>query len=393
MFGRDSGTWRECGCIFTAEEILQQPATWRKTAAQMEALHTKLSAFIGDITTQDRYEILLTGAGTSEFVGNAACATLNERYGFNVRAVGTTDICAAPHKYLSPDRPTLMVSYARSGNSPESLGAVQAADTVCRHIRHVWITCSQEGALAKAAGTRDDCFCILLSSETNDRGFAMTSSFSNMYLATLLAFLPHTEAIYTQVSAAAEACEACFKNWGIFEKIVSEFDYDRIVFLGSAELKGIAQESALKTLELTAGRVAALFDTPLGFRHGPKSVVNDRTLTVIYLSDDPHTRRYEMDLLREMDRQKKKNRLLIIENMPDAGTAAMGNPIYSYHLGRTPVSSCILGLCYITAAQLLALFKSQTLGIAADNPCPTGEVNRVVTGVTIYPVEGAEHEC
>jgi tagatose-6-phosphate ketose/aldose isomerase len=47
----------------------------------------------------------------------------------------------------------------------------------------------------------------------------------------------------------------------------------------------------------------------------------------------------------------------------------------------------LVGLKMIVIAHMISFFKSYSLGITVDNPCPTGEVNRVVTGVTIYPVE------
>ena len=88
------------------------------------------------------------------------------------------------------------------------------------------------------------------------------------------------------------------------------FDFDRIVYLGNIALKGVAQESALKMLELTAGKVATMYDSQLGFRHGPKSIINDTPLTVAYLSDDAYRRQYELDLIKEMSGQRKGNKIV-----------------------------------------------------------------------------------
>lgn len=385
MFGKSVAQWEQVSGIFTAAETAQQPATWRKTMAQMKALRDSLQSYIGQVTEQADYEIILTGAGTSEFVGNAALAAVSARYGSRVRSLGTTDIVAAPEKYLSAVKPTLLISFARSGNSPESVGTVDAADAICGNLRHLFITCNEDGALAKAARSRDNCFSIVLTPETNDRSFAMTSSFSNMYLAVLCALQPDAlEQIADDLERVCAAGEACIGGYELFEKIVNEYDYDRLVYLGTAELKGIAQESALKTLELTAGQVAAVYDSPMGFRHGPKSIVNDHTLTVIYLSDDPYTRRYEMDLVREMSRQRSGNRLLAVTNGDAGELAELCDYCYAFELGKALPSS-LLGLDFVLTAQILALLKSQALGITTDNPCPTGEVNRVVKGVTIYP--------
>lgn len=139
-------------------------------------------------------------------------------------------------------------------------------------------------------------------------------------------------------------------------------------------------------LELTAGKVPALFDSPMGFRHGPKSIVNDETLTVIYLSDEPATRRYEMDLLKEMSGQRKKNRLLVVSAQPDKEAESLCDYFVCFH-NPDKLPAAYIGLQYILVAQCIALFKSMSFGIGPDNPCPTGEVNRVVKGVILYPVE------
>ena len=50
-----------------------------------------------------------------------------------------------------------------------------------------------------------------------------------------------------------------------------------------------------------------------------------------------------------------------------------------------PTANMLLRLDFVLFAETLALTKSLSLGITPDNPCPTGEVNRVVKGVTLYP--------
>lgn len=387
MLGRSVEQWQEVKAIFTAGEIFQQPSTWRKTIAQIGAIRDELKEYIDLVVSQDDYEIILSGAGTSEYIGNAAVHALNCRYGFHMRSVSTTDIVLAPRKCLSATRPTLLVSFGRSGDSPESIGAVEAAETVCSNLHHLFITCNPEGALSKRARTDDNCYCIDLTPETCDKSFAMTSSFTNMYLTTLLAFnYDRFDEIAADVEVVCKGVERMFERCDYFEKLVAEFEFDRYVPLGAAELKGIAQESHLKLLELTKGNVAATFDTPTGFRHGPKSIITDKTLTLLYLSDEAHARKYELDLLKEMTSQKKGNKILVIENAKDDVVEGMGNYVYNFEFGKK-LDSSVLGLGYITAAQVLALFKSQHEGITTDDPCPTGEVNRVVTGVTLYPVD------
>ena len=377
---------KETSSQFTLQEIYQQPATWRETCAQLLACKDELQTFLDKVVKTEDFDIVLTGAGTSEFVGNSLFQALNERYNHKVKSYGTTDIVPSPQSFLSRTKPTLLVSFGRSGNSPESLGAVEAAEAVCQNLYHLFITCNHEGTLSRLADTRDNCFALNLTPKTHDQSFAMTSSFSNMYIAAYLAFnLDRLDELTADMEKIGEAVQD-FLNGGYrsAKKIADEFNFERIVYLGNTALKGISQESALKMLELTAGQVATMHDSPLGFRHGPKSIIDDTTLTVVYLSDDTYMRQYEIDLLKEMGPQRKNNRIAVVANTACEGLEAL----VDYQLVmdcRKPMENVLLGLAFITFAQTLAVFKSLSLGITPDNPCPTGEVNRVVKGVTLYP--------
>ncbi|TDW20580.1 galactosamine 6-phosphate isomerase AgaS [Breznakia blatticola] len=372
--------------FWTASEIHQQPKTWKKTLAQVESEKDAIQAFINKVITQDDFDVILTGAGTSEFVGNAVFSYLNTKLNNKARSYATTDIVACPENYLSRTKPTLLISYGRSGNSPESVAAVEVANVVCENIYHLFITCNHEGALSEFAKGKDNCYAINLTPETHDQSFAMTSSFSNMYLATVLSFnLDNLDEMKNRVDAIAAGVDELVNEQYTFpEMLVSGFDFKRIVYLGSNTNKGVAQESALKMLELTAGEVVTMYDTPLGFRHGPKSIIDPETLTVVYLSDDAYTRQYEIDILKEMSPQRKGNKILAISSSEDEQAEELVDYFYSFD-NKEKMENVFLGLEYIVMAQLIAYYKSLSLEKTPDNPCPTGEVNRVVKGVTIYP--------
>ena len=248
------------------------------------------------------------------------------------------------------------------------------------------MTCNKNGALSKRADTTDNCYAINLTEETHDQSFAMTSSFSNMYLATYLCFhLNELDDVLAKVRKIAAAGQDFLDSkYEIAQKIVADYDFKRIVYLGSNTLKGTSQESALKMLELTAGKVVTMYDTPLGFRHGPKSIIDDTTITVVYLSDDPYTRQYEVDLIKEMSGQRKGNKIVAVMNRQDDAVAELVDYTIVYGLDEE-YENVLLGLDYILFAQTLAVLKSLSMSITPDNPCPTGEVNRVVKGVTLYP--------
>ena len=386
IFNYTEEQMKENFSTFTIHEIYQQPATWRKTCAQLAACKDELQKFVDQVVKAADFDIVLTGAGTSEFVGNSLYHALNKKYDFKVKSYASTDIVPNPEDTLSRTKPTLLVNFGRSGNSPESVGSVEAAEVVCENIYHLFVTCNCEGALSKLADKHDNCFALNLTPETHDKSFAMTSSYSNMYLATYLALnLDRLDEITAAVEKICAAGENFLNNqYEEVAKIVADFDFDRIVYLGNIALKGVAQESALKMLELTAGKVATMYDSQLGFRHGPKSIINDNTLTVAYLGDDPYRRRYELDLIKEMAGQRKGNKIAVVYNTDCEEVKELADYTIQFNVGEA-MENVMLGLDFIMFAQTLAVMKSLSMSITPDNPCPTGEVNRVVKGVILYP--------
>ena len=386
IFDRSEEQWKEVGSYWTSKEIFQQPETWLKTFNQVKAEKDSIKALISKVISQDDYDIILTGAGTSEFVGNSIFPFLSPLNNFKVKSYGTTDIVACPEDYISRTKPTLLVSFGRSGNSPESVAAVEAANTVCENIHHLFVTCNHDGALSKFAHGKDNCYAINLTPETHDQSFAMTSSYSNMYLATVLSFnidkLDEIEPIVKDIVDKTSKFHQT--GYETCKKIVDEFDFQRIVYLGSNCLKGVSQESALKICELTAGKIMTTFDTTMGFRHGPKSVVCPGSLEVVYLSDDPYTRQYDVDIVKEMAPERNGNKILVVSSYDDPSVKDLGDYFISFN-NEKRYNNVYLGLEYVNVAQIIAVYKSLKCNVQPDTPCPSGRVNRVVKGVNIYP--------
>ena len=188
IFNITENQMKDTKSSFTLQEIYQQPKTWLKTLTQIKDNKDSIGEFINNIIKHDDFDIILTGAGTSEFIGNSLYSQLNKGLNYKVKSYATTDIVATPENYLSKTKPTLLISFGRSGNSPESIGAVEAANEVCDNLYHLFITCNNEGSLSKIADKLDNCYAINLTEETHDKSFAMTSSFTNMYLAAYLCF-------------------------------------------------------------------------------------------------------------------------------------------------------------------------------------------------------------
>jgi tagatose-6-phosphate ketose/aldose isomerase len=296
-----------------------------------------------------------------------------------VDAVATTDIVSAPRQVLGEDVPTLLVSLARSGDSPESTAATAIADELLSTVRHVVITCNRHGHLAKAHAERADSLVLFMPAAANDRGFAMTSSFTSMLLAAQLTLDPDSSSGRYVEQLGAAAGRLLAERTGQLAGLAAR-RYRRVVYLGSGALTGLAREAALKLLELTAGQAVSYWDSPLGFRHGPKAILEQETLCVVFVSTDPYTRRYDQDIADELRQALGDEH--VVEVSPQAGD---GRP--AWHIGDLGhIPDPLVALPYAVLAQQFALLSSLELGLAADNPFPSGELSRVVRGVGIYPL-------
>ena len=337
-----------------------------------------LRAFLDPLLERRDLRVVLTGAGSSSFVGECLAPALKRRTRLRVDAVATTDLVGSPDSCLEPTVPTLLVSFARSGNSPESVAALSLAEQGMTDCHHLIVTCNREGDLYRQGQQQRNAHVVLLPQETNDRGFAMTSSFTGMMLAAALAFdlLPRdrTAALANWATHVLEA--------GLpFATHLARSGFERVVYLGSREFAGLAREAALKMLELSDGRIVSVAETPMGFRHGPKTIVNGKTLVVMFLCNDPYTRRYEMDLLRELRADGVAARVVALH-------AGDGNAVPAEGIAVPGAAGASdLGLCFPFAvfAQTLAFLQSLNLGLRPDTPNARGVVNRVVQGVSIYP--------
>ncbi len=373
------------GAAHTVREIAQQPALWREVDKIVTASRDSLDAFLRPLVARGDLRVVLTGAGTSAFAGQVLQPALARRLKRRVDAVPTTDLVADPHGCLAEDVPTLLVSFARSGDSPESVAATTLADQVLSEVHHLVITCNEQGRLAREHAELPKSHVLLMPPGSNDRGFAMTSSFTCMTLAALLALGGSAyDGVAERLARAAESItesSAVDRTVGALLKSEPE----RIVFLGSGPLKGLAEESALKVLELTGGTLMAVAESSLGFRHGPKAVLNDRSVAVVYMSNDPYTRKYDQDIYAELCGNLPAGSVVPVSAVSGAGTQGSGADAWPLP-GLDGVEDVALALSAVVYAQLIALRASQARGLRPDNPFPSGEINRVVQGVTLHPL-------
>ena len=386
LLGLEISKLEDCSGLNTAKEIIQQPDTWRESVKNLIKNKIEIKSFIDSFLSKKEFRIILTGAGTSAFAGEVCEPYLTSLLNKRVEAIATTDLVASPKSYFIKDIPTLLVSFARSGNSPESVHAVNLASQLVDDLYQIVITCNENGKLAKNTVNDEKSLLLLMPPQTNDLGFAMTSSFTTMVLNAMAVFnINNIENFSSDVDKLSNSVNDFIEN--NIEKVTSlaNEDFERIVYLGSSTSKGIARESALKVLELTAGKVNASYDTPLGFRHGPKSVVDDKTVSVIYISNDEYIRQYDLDLAKEMLAHKKNDKVVIVGDNIEEDILNKADYVFNVeNINYNVENKVLLPLQQIIFGQMLSFLKSVNLGITPDNPCPTGEVNRVVQGVILH---------
>ena len=371
------------GGLHTALEIEAQPVLWQEVYGLILSQKKSLLKFMSPLLEDTRLRIILTGAGSSAFIGEAAQGIVQANTKRITQAIATTDLLTHPQLHFIKEIPTLLVSFARSGNSPESLAVVQLANKYCDTVFHLIITCNPDGELIKNGLLNT--YEFVLPEGANDKGLAMTGSFTSMLLSIILiskinlleTFLPSLQVLISK------AKELTGKHL-VSIKAIAEQDYERVIFLGSGPLLAIARECHLKLQELTDGKVICKHDSFLGFRHGPRAVLNEGTLIVYLLSSDEHVLLYERDLCLSIDADARNIPTVSynhnIENLKNSVlTITFLEPANSIN-ELAFISATLMG-------QLLGFYHSIYLGLKPDNPSKSGSISRVVQGVTIYPVQ------
>ena len=166
-------------------------------------------------------------------------------------------------------------------------------------------------------------------------------------------------------------------------KKAAQLDFERAVFLGSGLFQGIARESHLKLQELSDGKVICKYDTFLGFRHGPKAVINEKTLLTFLFSNDSYVRLYEMDLVNDVNNgEKGMFRIGVMEDDIDVDLDL--KIILNRDKKGELIRECLLTVVSVLPAQIIGFFKSLHLGLKPDAPSESGTITRVVRGVRLY---------
>lgn len=387
---RLTGAEREAsGLVHTPQEIFQQPDTWERTYEKVSQLSFELKSFLKRAGVFNdphaRPSVVLVGAGTSDYVGRSLVTLLRRNWGCEVCAIPSTELLMCLEESLVTGKSYVWISFSRSGDSSEGIALLELALADHPQINHIVVCCNSEGRMARTISESGNVLRLILDDEVNDRGLAMTSSFSNMVVAgQCLAHVQNLAAYRLTLKELIAAAKNILPPAAeLAEQLVVD-GFSKVCFLGSGPLHAVATESALKVLELTAGQIVTFSESFLGVRHGPLSALDNQTLTVGFVSGDARRRSYELDVLEEIRAKELAKNILVIapgSGPEDEERLAKIGLMVTLDLAaadsyRPPVDVII--------GQLLGLFSSIRLGFKPDAPSPGGVINRVVSQVRIY---------
>lgn len=389
MFTLNQEKLENLGATITTREIAQQPELWDKAYTIYTEKRNDIKGFFEKLTTKhDNIRVIFTGAGTSAYIGDTITPYLKgqvDEKQWELNSIPTTTLVSNPYQFLKSNIPTLLVSFARSGNSPESIASVELGEQIIKDFYQLTITCAEDGELAIRAKDDENNLLLLMPELSNDQGFAMTGSFSCMTLTALMVFdTAREDEKKARVKIIREMGLSVVERVSEIQKVIDS-DFNRIIYLGSGSLGSLAREAQLKVLELTAGKIVTAFDTSLGFRHGPKSFINTKTIVFVFVSSQAYTRKYDLDILKELQIDGIAQAVIAIEI---TGENNYDGDTFSFDIEGKDVPDAYLALPYIIYGQTVSLLSSVKVGNKPDTPSPTGTVNRVVKGVTIYDYKG-----
>jgi tagatose-6-phosphate ketose/aldose isomerase len=376
------------GLTHTPGEILQQPETWATTFLGFQQRQPEIEAFLASARispgSPQHPIVFLIGAGTSDYIGQALACLFQQRWQCEVAAVASTDLLTNMEDYVLRDRQYLWISFSRSGDSAEGVAVLERALAQYPNIFHMIISCNANGKMIRTHRRSRRVFALLLDDAVNDRGLAMTGSFSNMLicgqcLANIWTIDEYEPILHALIASGEKFLERAADS----AAMLAEGPYTSVCFTGSGALKAIAKESALKVSELTAGRIRTMSESSLGLRHGPLAALNEETLFVGFVSSDKRRQQYEIDLLNEIgSKSVVPTRVAVgIEANQELANAC---EFFATSGLRLPIPDAYRPPLDVIFGQMLGLFFSLRCNLKPDAPSPNGVISRVVQNVNIH---------
>jgi tagatose-6-phosphate ketose/aldose isomerase len=373
---------------FTCIEMINQPNLWLEGVKIIGEHKQEIQKFMDQMNSIKDLKIFLVGAGSS-----AKAASIVENYirrvtKKEVHCISSTNLITQPDNYIIGDEPVLLVSFGSSGNTIEGLEAVEIFQERCKELYQLLIICSDEGEMVKKYGAKEGVLYIPIPPGTKGKSIAATGEFTLLIQYALLLFDIQNYDYYKELFQNASRDAARFFDKDIYKvHSIANQPYETIAVLGSNSLAFLAAEMCLKITELTGGLQSSQFHSVLEFRHGPKVVMNSKTLVSFFFSRDPLTMKYEIDMLKECSEDKRKSTIVAVSM--DYVSEIDAHCDYYFHFngnGFPYRDDAHIVFLYSLYLQSFSILKAVNLGISPDTlgNNADGFINKVAQGVNIY---------
>jgi tagatose-6-phosphate ketose/aldose isomerase len=375
------------GVFFTAREIAQQPDTWKTTLQIFKEHQGQICNFLEEVGLLNELEkrpvVMLVGAGTSDYIGQALELLLRQKWGCEVSACASTELLPNLEDYIVPGQKYLWISFSRSGDSPEAVAVVERAIQLHPGIAHLVVTCNAQARLIATCKEAAQAYVVVLDDAVNDRSLAMTSSFTNMVLmgqclAHAWSIEEYSEIVERLVHSGRDFLPRAEKE----AERISSLGFSRVCVVGTGSLASVAKESALKVLEMTAGQMKTMSETVLGLRHGPMAALDAQTLFLCFVSGEDRRAKYARDLLREVGEKGVTAERIAVG--PASSREEISPYCDSYLAVGDDIADAYRPVLDVIFGQLLGLYCSVARNFKPDSPSPGGVINRVVQKFGIY---------
>lgn len=381
MLNHSEAWWQEKGAVLTAKAIVSQPRLWKEGLERVKEHKEAIAAFWTGRENQRR--IVITGAGSSLLAAQSCLNWLQSVSERQTEVIPSTDLILLPERAMDD---VILVSVSSSGNTPETVRAVE------KHLKnrpgqcHIAITNNAQSKLARLASQHPEGLFVPVPEGTSNGSFAATAEFTLpvWYLMLLLAperwhelenILPVLTrgAHYFLQNAASD-----IEQW-------ATLDRDNMVAIGALSLKAVACETSLKLLEMGNGSIMTAWHSMLEFRHGPKLIINRDATIIGYIAARADLQRYDLDMMKELMRERSDPAMIIGVGHDALSDNAAVCDLY-VHFSCPELSEMhesFAAMLYVLFAQVAGLYRAIAAGVTPDTPSPEGKVAKVAR-VTVY---------
>lgn len=373
---------------FTCKEMVNQPALWLQGVKIIGKNRGRIEKFINEIKSIERLKIYLIGAGSSAKAASVVEKFIKRVTGADTYSVSSTNLVTQPENYIPEDEPVLLVSFGSSGNTIEGVEAVRLFKEKCSKLYQMLIICSDKGEIVRKYSREEGTLYIPIPEGTMGKSMAATGEFTLLLQYALMMFDIHNFEYYNEMFRNIYKDAEYFFERDIYKiHSLANKKYDIIVPLGSNSLTSLASEMCLKISELSSGLQSTQFHPVLEFRHGPKLIMNSKSLVSFFMSSNPYTMKYEIDMLKECSNDKRNSTIIAISM--DYNQEIDENCdfyIYFNKNGFVYRDDSHIVFQYSLFLQSFAILKAIDLGISPDKlgNDTRGFINKVAQGVKIY---------